>query len=379
MRSSRSVPLARGGQVVREGTLPGGLPYVAVGSGPPVVVLAGLDSTGGTTNSSGWFRSWELRPYRWLAEHRTVYLVRRAPGIPASCTMAQLASQHAEAFAQEFGDPVDVVGVSTGASIALQLALDHPGAVRRLVLLAGACRLSDAGRAVQREQARLTVEGHHRRAMAVTVPFVFSAPLVRLAMRAVMRLESRPPTRQQAEDLVRTVEAEDAFDLTAELGHIRTRTLVVGGSRDRYYGAELFERTADGVLDGTLQLLPRRGHAGTMTSTRTAHHITRFLLALDLPPTGQTGRRTRPACREAARPRREIAMGRRSWADLSTGQRVSAGVLATGQVALAVAAWADLARRDAAEVRGRKPVWAAVIAVNYVGPIAYFARGRVTG
>lgn len=377
MRGSGAVPLARGGTVVREGTLPGGLPYVAVGSGPPVVVLAGLDGTGGTTSSSGWFRALELRPYRRLAAHRTVYLVRRAPGIPAGCTMARLASQHAEALGQAFGGPVDVIGVSTGASIALQLALDHPGAVRRLVLLAGACRLSDGGRAVQREQARLTLEGHHRRAMAVTVPFVFSAPLVRLAVRASVLLASRPPTRRQAEDLVRTVEAEDAFDLTAELGHIGARTLVVGGGRDRYYGAELFERTAKGVPDGTLLLLPRQGHAGTTTSTRAARDIAGFLLALDAPRPGSRHdhETTVPG---AARRTREITMGRRSWADLSTGQRVSGGVLATGQVALALVAWADLARRDASEVRGRKSVWAAVIAVNLVGPIAYFARGRIT-
>ena len=72
-------------------------------------------------------------------------------------------------------------------------------------------------------------------------------------------------------------------------------------------------------------------------------------------------------------------MERRSWADLSTRQRGSVAVLAALQVALAVTAWVDLARRDASQVRGRRSVWAAVIAVNYVGPLAYFARGRVTG
>lgn len=69
-------------------------------------------------------------------------------------------------------------------------------------------------------------------------------------------------------------------------------------------------------------------------------------------------------------------MRRRSWSDLSGWQRASTMVLAAAQLALAVTAWRDLARRDAAQVRGRKAVWAAVIAVNYVGPIAYFLRGR---
>jgi hypothetical protein len=46
------------------------------------------------------------------------------------------------------------------------------------------------------------------------------------------------------------------------------------------------------------------------------------------------------------------------------------------QVALAAAAWTDLARRPADRVNGRKPVWAAVIALNFIGPLLYFSRGR---
>ena len=48
------------------------------------------------------------------------------------------------------------------------------------------------------------------------------------------------------------------------------------------------------------------------------------------------------------------------------------------EVGLAAAAWADLARRDQSEVRGRKWVWALVIAINIIGPLAYFRWGRRT-
>ncbi|WP_326473750.1 PLDc N-terminal domain-containing protein [Actinophytocola sp.] len=49
------------------------------------------------------------------------------------------------------------------------------------------------------------------------------------------------------------------------------------------------------------------------------------------------------------------------------------------QVALAAVAWIDLGRRPAERVRGRKAVWAVVIAINYVGPIAYLCCGRTKG
>lgn len=68
-------------------------------------------------------------------------------------------------------------------------------------------------------------------------------------------------------------------------------------------------------------------------------------------------------------------MGRR-WKDLTGRQRAGVLTLASLQLSMAVAAWADLATRPSERVHGPKPLWAAVIAVNWVGPIAYFLKGR---
>lgn len=69
---------------------------------------------------------------------------------------------------------------------------------------------------------------------------------------------------------------------------------------------------------------------------------------------------------------------KRSWSDLSTGQQMALAGAAAVQIGLAVVAWTDLARRPAEEVHGPKLAWAAVIAVNFVGPISYFVWGRET-
>ena len=72
-------------------------------------------------------------------------------------------------------------------------------------------------------------------------------------------------------------------------------------------------------------------------------------------------------------------MPRMHWHELSVGQR-RAFVVASGiQVALAAIAWTDLARRPPEQVNGRKPLWAAVIAVNFFGPLAYLCWGRRKG
>ena len=73
----------------------------------------------------------------------------------------------------------------------------------------------------------------------------------------------------------------------------------------------------------------------------------------------------------------------RAWHQLTNRQRV--GVILRGaiQVVLLVAAVRDLRSRPAQQIRGPKPLWLVVSAVNYLGlgPIAYFlfGRRRVTG
>ena len=67
---------------------------------------------------------------------------------------------------------------------------------------------------------------------------------------------------------------------------------------------------------------------------------------------------------------------KRGWKDMEPEQRKTASVLGLVQVALAISAWVDLIRRPADHVNGRKGVWAAVIAINFIGPIAYFTKGR---
>ena len=69
-------------------------------------------------------------------------------------------------------------------------------------------------------------------------------------------------------------------------------------------------------------------------------------------------------------------MARRRWNELTDAEKTAILVAASVQISLAATAWIDLARRPAAQVRGPKPLWAVAIAVNFVGPISYFAVGR---
>lgn len=67
---------------------------------------------------------------------------------------------------------------------------------------------------------------------------------------------------------------------------------------------------------------------------------------------------------------------KKRWNDLTDTQKTALLTLISVQLSLAATAWADLVSRPAAKVRGSKGKWAAIIAINFFGPILYFTRGR---
>lgn len=72
-------------------------------------------------------------------------------------------------------------------------------------------------------------------------------------------------------------------------------------------------------------------------------------------------------------------MTHKKWSELSG--LAKANIIGAGavQLALAADAWWDLSRRPADDVRGPKPAWALIIAVNFIGPVAYLRLGRRSG
>jgi hypothetical protein len=75
----------------------------------------------------------------------------------------------------------------------------------------------------------------------------------------------------------------------------------------------------------------------------------------------------------------EDVMPRRQWSDLSERTRRLLIAAAVADAALRVAALVDIKRRSASQIRGRKRLWAAAVAlINSAGalPISYFVFGR---
>ncbi len=235
-----------------------GLPYNRGGKGArPLVIVQGL--------------AFENKPqagmmlgYRFLERDYTLYSVLRKPGMPQGYTIGDMAKDYAAMIREEFDGPVDVLGVSTGGSIVQQLAADHTGVVRRLVIHSCAHRLGDAGKQVQLEMGRLAQQG--RNAQAVAYIFNFMQPpnrVLQAITRPIIGLLSHLlllGSPKQLTDLIVTIEAEDQFDFQERLAEIKAPTLVIAGKEDPFYSEALFRETAAGIPNARLMLYEKMGH-----------------------------------------------------------------------------------------------------------------------
>ena len=255
------------------------LPFAAMGTGQPVVVLPGLSPTTGVTGDT--MVRLTLGPLASLADTRRLVVFNRRPGLPRGMTMAELAAEHSDAIRAGFGtDPVDLVGTSTGGSIAQQLAAGHPATLHRLLLISTACRLGPTGQSLQRTVASQIRRGSRRRALATLAAGLVPPWRGRtLAAAATFLLARRLiKTEQDLADMATTIEAEDAFNL-ANCPTVQASTLLLAGRQDRFYAPALFDETVRLIPNARLHLFAGRGHVTVMRDPGFQREVNTFLTA----------------------------------------------------------------------------------------------------
>ncbi|TFC93979.1 alpha/beta fold hydrolase [Cryobacterium sp. TMT3-29-2] len=268
----------------RTGTLLGGMPYLRFGTGPPLVAIPGLAQNYEPT--VGFERMIVAQTLTPVANRHRVLRLTPHPGLDPNSTMADIARDYADALRLEFPGPVDVMGTSTGGSIALQLAADHPDVVQRLIVVCAAHALGPIGKKVQRRVAEEVLAGRPRQAGREMFSALGDKPRSRLAagmgwvMGGTMFGDASP-------DLITTIRAESAFDLSDRLDEIEAPTLVIGGDQDAFYSTELFREAAARIPNGRLILYPGKGHMSVISDPRLMLDVLDFL---DGP--GATGRAT---------------------------------------------------------------------------------------
>ncbi|MEV6864559.1 alpha/beta hydrolase [Streptosporangium subroseum] len=224
-------------------------------------------------NPTGLARRYLMRMVRPFTERFTVHVLNRPPGLPPATTMAELAAHYADAIEATFTGPVNVLGMSTGGSVALQLSADHPELVARLVLGGTACTLGPIGRRAQHAYIDRARRG--QRPSPALAEMVTESAIGRTLVKALGWLADG---RKDHTDAATMLNAEDGFDLHRRLHEIKAPTLLIQGDRDLVYPLELARQTARGIPGARLIAYPGRSHGTTFTDKRFASDALAFLI-----------------------------------------------------------------------------------------------------
>jgi pimeloyl-ACP methyl ester carboxylesterase/DNA-binding CsgD family transcriptional regulator len=231
--------------------------YATVGEGPPLVYVAGWL----THLELSWAFPPERRYFEQLARGRTlVRYDKPGCGLSGPCDRPPSVELELEALgavvAAIGGGPVELVGASFGAQIALRWAAAHPDQVAKLVLYGGWARGEDLAEPAVREHLVGLVRAHWGLGSDVLAE-IFGPDASASARAAFVRYqrEASPPERAAA-SLALSYEG----DVTALLGDIVVPTLVVHRADDRAAPLAEGERLAAGISGAQLQVLPGRSH-----------------------------------------------------------------------------------------------------------------------
>ena len=200
-----------------------------------------------------------------LLDDYTVYAVTRRPGLSKDASMTSMAADYAQMITDVTKEPVDVIGTSTGGSIAQHLAADYPHLVSKLVLHSSAYALNEDARKLQLKIGELAEKGKWRAAYWAILSFMLPKHPVRMTMTAPLMafgalLAGSIGTPEDPSDLIITIEAEDKHDFSERLHDIIAPTLVLAGTEDPFYSRKLFEQTAAGIPQARLILYEGKGH-----------------------------------------------------------------------------------------------------------------------
>lgn len=233
--------------------------YEETGSGPPLLLIAGLSG-----NTLGWSM---LEPA--LAERfRVIAFDNRGAGrssAPAGPYTTTEMAHDAAALLDHLGiDRAHVVGQSMGGMIAQELALAHPERVDRLVLYATVARprLAVFGPWLSL-WARAAERGMSGDELAISLmPWMFTPTLLsdHDQVEAILAEWANDPYPAPTAGLAAQAAACRTHDGLERLPQITAPTLVLVGAEDILFPISCAEELAGGIAGAHLHVLERGGH-----------------------------------------------------------------------------------------------------------------------
>jgi 3-oxoadipate enol-lactonase len=202
-----------------------------------------------------------------------------------------------------------VYGVSMGGAIALQLALDHPGRVRSLILGCTAASAAGATRGALLTWIRTLLPAAVLNRMAARMLYAPGTP----ASRRVEDQQIVRRTRSSGRGRRGQITGLASFNVTGRLGEIHIPTLIIHGAQDRIVSIASAQQLADSIAGARLVIFPDAGHVYTTDAPQAStDEVLRFLAGIPRPAGGSsTGPRPAAGTRDTQADDGPTGMGQR--------------------------------------------------------------------
>ncbi|MCQ2176961.1 MAG: alpha/beta hydrolase [Bacteroidales bacterium] len=241
-----------------------------IGNGPrPLLMIPGMSLHKVTPQADA-----VAHAYRALLPDFTIYLLDRRDNPEPGCSVADLAGDAVAALEQIGVESACVLGPSQGGMIAMQLALEHPQAVKAMMLSSTIIRQSDTSRKVMRGWKELSALGSPEQLNRDVFRRVYSPEYYLRYARAFARLEGAG-TPEEMRSFGIMADTVASFDISARVGEISCPVFVTGVENDTVLGGE---GTADIVsaLHCRSLVYPGSGHAAYDEDSTFPEKVKRF-------------------------------------------------------------------------------------------------------
>lgn len=175
----------------------------------------------------------------------------------------QITDDFAQIIKDKIGKAV-IVGISFGGFVAMRFAAKYPELTDQLILLISAHRFSANG---ERKINRMMdlAKNEHFYDLIKEFNLLFRRPWLNMLAGLILwknkenSLRGLKPGAAIINSLA-GIFSEDVYKNIDYLSNIRTKTLVIGGTQDQFFGVDEFKMTAEAIMGAKLRLFEDETH-----------------------------------------------------------------------------------------------------------------------
>ncbi len=192
----------------------------------------------------------------------TVYILGYNPHITINTFLADVAEIFAEFIRERIG-PCYIAGISYGGALSIPFASKFPELTQKLIIVVGSYALSESGVQICKEVTELAKKNELLKIQFKMIS-LFHNPILRKFVQFSTRMnwEKKKTYMNPPSTLINayTHIVNHNYELKKYIHHIKSPTLIIGGTQDQFASNEMYKTLAEAVKDSKLVLFENQTH-----------------------------------------------------------------------------------------------------------------------